>query len=160
MKKIRLASMIILALGASLHSGCSNGDDAKAAHPKLAVFVADDQLADRCTIQRVMPDGSTVFMSDTPILTERDVAETHFGDFIDGLPVLTLEMTNVGIRTLTDRADEYVNRKFVIIWDGEPVSAPNIKNPLSSQIAVVASPWVRATLLQEIDEHLMRKAAK
>jgi preprotein translocase subunit SecD len=149
--------LVVFALLASacmaMVSGCGDGGTQSSA-PRFAVFVASDEKSAQYFTPRKTPDGRSIYTSDEPLLTESEVARSHVGEFADGLPMLIVDLTEVGIRTLTDRAEEYVDQELAILWNDQVVSVPRIKHPLSNQIAIVSSEWLPAQELVTIAEYL------
>jgi SecD/SecF fusion protein len=86
-------------------------------------------------------EGGFVVIDDDKVITEKDVAEAHIEDSpYSAKPAVLLRMTIAATQKFHKFTTENIGRKLAVVFDGEVLSAPVIREPIhtgATQITVL-----------------------
>jgi hypothetical protein len=149
-----------LALVCCQKSGQSRPLEASA-RSRLAVHVASTETSGDLTVQKIGPDGQSLFLATTPILTEADVLHASFSTAADGRPALVLDVSEGGAARLRGEAEAYVGRFLAFLWNEQVVYCPRVQSPLGSKLMLVGGTDVLPSdVLHEIADTINAAASE
>lgn len=117
---------------------------------RLQFVLGDDTPNDHFPVTHEGPHASPIYMSTTPYLTEYDMKQITDTECADGSPGLLIRLTDSGTQKLLANPNEYVDRMFIVVWDGDVIATPRIHTPLASKVMICSSDTLSPDKLDEI----------
>lgn len=115
--------------------GC--GEQTQTATPRIAfeIYRTVEQSAQARPIDA---DGTTMYIEQSPIITQNEIASAYRTQDHVGRPALSLEFTPDGAATLERVSETEAGKPLVVLVEGAFWTAPIVQGTLSSQIILVA----------------------
>lgn len=121
----RMALSLVCIVG----GGCSTHPAQRATCPTIDVSIVADVASDS-TRSIQMPDGRTILLTKTPLLTSADVTGAN-ASLTEGQYVLNVDVTAEGAERVQRFSERNVGRTLAFLVDGRVLRTPTIRDPIT-----------------------------
>lgn len=107
---------------------------------KIEIFRAETKPAAGLTETTEPGSNKKLYLPKTADLTGADIAQVKSGKDSSGNPVIEITFTKAGAAKMTALSKDHVQKPMAIVIGGKVISAPTIRDPITSDQAVIQGP--------------------